>query len=384
MSSSPTLSCHNFSSGRCGSCPRLALPEEDRFSAKFSSLKATIHERFGPNVEVLPPYIPEQIFPSRTKAKMSVTGSLVAPCIGILDENLQGRELLDCPLHLPVMNEALKLVRDWIPELRLVPYDIETRRGELKGLVLRASADAGSLIIRFVLRSTESVPRLKKGAPLLMTALPQICTLTANIQPVPHAIVEGREEIVIAGSGVLWERYGEIELAFTPQSFSQVTPQTALALYTYVADATAEQKPKLLLDLYCGVGGFSLFAGRHAEKVIGVELAESAVDCARLAAERNGRSGYEFVAAPVDSFLADKSFTPDAVICNPPRRGLRAEVTSQLERLGPARILYSSCNPDTLFEDIALLPSYRPRRFKPFEMFPLTEHVELVCDLVRR
>ncbi len=315
---------------------------------------------------------------------MSVSGTLESPCIGILNNELEGQELLDCPLHVPLVNRTLSAIRGLIAEFKLVPYDISARRGELKGLIVRASAAGDSVTARFVLRSTEAVPRVRKAAAKLAEEIPELDTVTANIQPVPHAILEGPEEIVLAGTGLLWERYGEVELAFSPQSFSQVSPETAAALYGHVTARIAKTRPEKLLDLYCGVGGFSIFAANHCGRVTGVELAPQAIDCARRGAEKNGRTNIEFHAEPVGEFLRRTALGPDAIVCNPPRRGLLREVTTELERLAPERIWYSSCNPETLFDDLDALASYEPLSFAPFEMFPLTEHIEVVCELVKR
>ena len=383
------FTCDNFNRGRCRSCPRLALPAAQQFAGKFAAFETTARQQLGATVEIAPLWIPASIFPSRTKAKMSVTGTVEAPCIGILDNLLQGQELLDCPLHVPLINRTLTEIATLIPEFKLFPYDIGKRTGELKSLILKASRDESSLMVRFVLRSTEAVTRVGKAAKRLMAAIPQICSVSVNIQPIAHAILEGDSEILLAGSGILWERYGSISLAFGPQSFSQVTPETAAAVYSYATDLIVASKPESLLDLFCGVGGFSLHAAQHVPRVTGVEIAAEAIECARLGAKQNGVDHIQFIAAPTDGFLAEgclnASFlNPEVVICNPPRRGLSAATIEQLERLSPKRIVYSSCNPDSLFRDLAAFGSYQTTSVAPFEMFPLTEHLEVVACLDRR
>lgn len=312
---------------------------------------------------------------------MSVTGTLSAPCIGILDNALQGQELLDCPLHVPVINQTLRKIKALIEPFKLVPYDIASRRGELKGLILKASADGGSVMVRFVLRSTEAVVRVKKASVELMAAVPEVTTVSVNIQPVPHAILEGETEIIVAGAPVLTEKYNFIDLVFNPQSFAQVTPETAAALYAYVTERIAALRPDSVLDLYCGVGGFSLHAAAHTTLVRGIELSSQAIECARLGAERNGITNIEFHASPVDAFVRTVSSKPGAIICNPPRRGLGPAVCESLNKIQSPHIFYSSCNPETLFRDLESLNAYRSLRLAPFEMFPLTEHFEVIAEL---
>jgi len=314
---------------------------------------------------------------------MSVTGSLEQPCIGILDSELNGRELLDCPLHLPIINTALHRIKLLIPEFKLTPYNIDSRSGELKSLILKSSSDGRSLLVRFVLRSTEAVPRIKKAAAKLIESVPGVISVSANIQPIPHAILEGETETLLHGSGMLWEQYGDLELAFAPQSFSQVTPETATALYDYVEGLIAAARPEEVLDLYCGVGGFSLKAARHSGHVIGVEISPQAIECARAGARRNGADNVEFISMPAEEFLSGPARKPSLIITNPPRRGLGSDVIAGLSRLNPEVIVYSSCNVQTLLRDLNEMKSYRVISIAPFEMFPFTEHLEVVALLQR-
>lgn len=375
------LRCDNFASGRCRSCPRLALPPDQRFAEKVAAFTALAKSQLAESTTVLPLWVPSSIFPSRGKAKMVVTGTLESPCFGILDAALLGRELLNCPLHLPVINRTLEGLKSLTPELALAPYNIEARSGELKYLILNASRDESQLMLRFVLRSTEAVSRIRKGCARLLEAIPELCSISANIQPIPHAIVEGEQEIPLAGAGMLWERYNGIDLAFSPQSFVQVTQETAEALYRYVAERAREVTPTSVLDLFCGVGGFSMHCSSFGKKVVGVELSAQAISCAERGASRNGISNATFIAESVDTFLARTELRPDLVICNPPRRGLSPQTIERLLQLSPKRILYSSCNPTTLLRDLGACRGYQLTSLAPFEMFPLTEHLEVVACL---
>ena len=315
---------------------------------------------------------------------MSVTGTVEHPRIGILDSELEGRELLDCPLHLPIINAALENIKSLITEFKLTPYDIETKRGELKSLIIKSSADGNALLVRFVLRSTEALPRVKKAGVKLMEAIPEVISVSANIQPIAHAILEGESEILLLGGGVLWEQHGDLVLAFMPQSFSQVTSETATALYDYVSGLIVESRPEVVLDLYCGVGGFSLKAAKHSTHVTGVEISAQAIECANLGAKRNGIDNVTFIAKPVEDFLAATALEPSMVIVNPPRRGLGKSIVRTICELRPATIIYSSCNLETLLRDLSDMPDYETLSVAPFEMFPLTEHLEVVAHLQRR
>jgi 23S rRNA (uracil747-C5)-methyltransferase len=209
--------------------------------------------------------------------------------------------------------------------------------------------------------------------------------VSCNIQPLPAAILEGPEEIILTEAKTIEITYNGIPLTFSPQSFMQVTHEVAEALYARAARYVGEQSYSDALDLFCGVGGFSLSTASAVKTVRGVEFSPSAVKSAQAAAQRLGITNASFTADDVERFLErGDSGTPDLVIANPPRRGLSPTIISSLQNLSPRTILYSSCNPDTFARDLhALSDRYDLERIALFDMFAMTEHCE-VLGILRR
>ena len=143
------------------------------------------------------------------------------------------------------------------------------------------------------------------------------------------------------------------------------------------------EKPTLVLDIFCGIGGFALFASQFTKKVVGVEVSESAIKSAKLAAQDNGFKNIQFLPKDAEEFLTTYSGNrPDMLICNPPRRGLSNQIIEKINNLAPSSLIYSSCNPETLANDIQLLKeNYQVRSLAPFDMFPLTNHLEVLAHL---
>lgn len=351
---------------------------------KYNNLQLQFSS-FAPPV-VSPLWIPETIFPSRTKAKLAVSGTAEEPIIGLIDETLNGKELLDCPLHLPIISRLSYVLKQLITKYRLTPYSIPERRGELKSLIINSTADQSQVSLRFVLRSTEAVPRIKKAVKDLLALFPELKVVSVNLQPIPHAILEGEKEIPITENQLIWESYEDLSLAVAPQCFTQVTHQTAKALYRHVAGIFSQRKYVNILDLYCGIGCFSLYISDFVTTCLGIELSSSAIACAKLSATRNAKSNLNFIAADAEKFLTSNlSEKFDAVICNPPRRGLSKAIVEQLCLMKPDCIIYSSCNPETLFRDLSLFAKdYSLKQISPFDMFPLTPHLEVVAELEAR
>jgi 23S rRNA (uracil747-C5)-methyltransferase len=263
---------------------------------------------------------------------------------------------------------------------KLTPYNIDERTGELKYIIVMTTADGSQGILRFVLRSSEAIPRITKSIQGIQQAFPWVKVISCNLQPQPAAILEGPEEILLTRDRVIREQFGEIPLYLAPQSFMQVTPQVAQSLYTHAARYIERTKPSLVMDLFCGVGGFSLHAASHAQRVVGVELSVAAIESARISAAELKLENTEFHASDVEKFLTDgDEFAPDLVIVNPPRRGLSPGILEHIKQKRPKVLLYSSCAPDTFARDAQILaPTYRLDELTPFDMFPMTRHCELL------
>mgnify|MGYP002713775817 CR=1 FL=1 len=160
-----------------------------------------------------------------------------------------------------------------------------------------------------------------------------------------------------------------------------------------------EVGPASAWDLYCGVGGFAFHLARAGVRdVWGMESSAEAVAAAReTAAELGLADRARFSAGDATSALSfekrrapealsskKRRPRPDAVVVNPPRRGIGAELADALEDSGVPTVLYSSCNPATLAQDLARMPSYRVARVQVFDMFPQTRHAEVLTLLTRR
>lgn len=377
--------CPYFNRGQCRSCSLLDQPAERRALDKFTRFAASVNESLGAGASISPLWQPSRVFPSRTKAKFSVSGNMKEPVIGLTDQNQRSVELLDCPLHLPELNEVLPFIKNGISAHKIAPYHIERQQGELKGLILKSNEDGSQVLLRFVLRSKEALSRVKRLAREIHKEFPFVKVISVNIQPLPAAILEGEEEVFLTGEKVIWESFAGVKMAFQPQSFSQVTHETAEALYSHVAGLLAQTSTKSLLDLFCGVGGFSLIASPRLEWGKGVELSKQAIECAALSCKENGISNLAFEAGDVEKYLAEYSGErPEAILFNPPRRGLSPAIIERAVSLEPRVVLYSSCNPETLLRDLKQFEkSYSVKSLAPFDMFPLTEHLEVVALLVR-
>lgn len=378
--------CDYYSAGTCQSCSLLGISPGSRLKIKNEHLYSILR-----NGNVYPSRIHNVVtlsrpWQSRHKIKMSVGGSVSAPIIGITRHDRTTHELVECSLSPTPLRELLRHLRSVIAKRNMVPYDIEARTGELKHVIIISTHDNSSGIIRFVLRSPDLIPTIRDEVQTLQKLFPWISVVSCNIQSLPAAILEGPDEIPLTENRFIREQLGSLPLYFSSQSFMQVTPSIAQQLYKTTATLAKEVKPKLLLDLFCGVGGFSLSAAPHCQSVLGIELSPQAIECAQLSAREQGLSHVHFISSDVDLYLQMRSdLVPDMVTVNPPRRGLSEATCAYLSGALPERIIYSSCNPETFCRDVRLLSAdYELVELWPFDMFPMTHHWEVLGLLARR
>jgi 23S rRNA (uracil747-C5)-methyltransferase len=237
-------------------------------------------------------------------------------------------------------------------------------------------------MVRLVLRSPDALPRLREHLPGLLERLP-IAVASANLQPEHKAILEGPEEILLTPGEALTMSVNGIDLHLRPQSFFQTNTDVAAALYRHARDLVARAAPSSVWDLYCGVGGFGLHVAGPGREVVGVESSEQAIASARLSARARGLRRTDWVAGDATAYALGSGEAPDLVVVNPPRRGIGPELASWLEASGVGYVVYSSCHVDSLARDLALMPSLRAVSARLLDMFPHTDHHEVLLLLSR-
>ena len=407
--------CRLHRSGTCRSCPHQGMPLDLQLTRKQQRVAQMLAAAPNPVPADawLPPVAsaPERF---RNKAKMVVSGRAAAPVLGILGPD-GGIDLRSCPLHMSAIEDALPVLSRAVSRLGIGPYDVDARRGELKHLLVTASPD-GDLMVRWVLRSHRHVEQLRDALPELRRELPTLAVMSANIQPVHQAIIEGEEEIIltddvpwadrllmrlrlpelgVSGSGADGTEAGrtgragraagsELLLFLPTRSFFQTNTGVAERLYATAAHWAQDlDRQAEVWDLFCGVGGFALALAGSGRRVRGVEVSAPAIRGARESAALMGLSSQNVRFETGDARILDPGggASPDLLVVNPPRRGIGAELAKRIESSETARVLYSSCNPVSLAADLEAMPSLRVRRAQLFDMFPHTDHAEVLVEL---
>lgn len=268
-------------------------------------------------------------------------------------------------------------------------YDEGRGSGELRHLILRRNTE-GQLLVVVVARSRRAEPALARLAAALGQAHPEIVSVVLNVNPRPGGAILGHEEVVLTGQGALADRVGDVPLELSARAFFQVNRVQAARLYEEVARlALAGHATVRAIDLYTGVGGIALTLCRRGARVVGIESSAAAIADARRSASALGLEGRaRFEAADMAAGLPlalSLLGGAEVVIVNPPRKGLSEVGRAAVLAAGPQRLVYVSCGPESLADDLAALTEagYHVTSLCPYDLLPGTPHVEVVVGLQR-
>ena len=169
-------------------------------------------------------------------------------------------------------------------------------------------------------------------------------------------------------------------------SFFQTNVDAVERLYTYAIDLIDDFENKKAFDLYCGTGTITQVLARKASEVVGIEIVEEAVEAAKAAATDNGLDNCKFIAGDCFKVLASIDDKPEVIVVDPPRVGMSTDAMDKIVSYGVDQIVYISCNPKTLVENLYYMDyyGYETVSVKPFDNFPGTKHVETVVLLSRK
>ncbi|ELV7515907.1 23S rRNA (uracil(747)-C(5))-methyltransferase RlmC [Photobacterium damselae] len=375
------MHCSLSASNLCRSCPLSSLSYDQQIEKKDQGLRSLLAP-CQPQHWLEPVRSATQGY--RNKAKMVVLGAAHEPCLGavaVVDEDNKPISLRACPLYPQDMQDLLAALEQWIRTSGIPPYNVNKKKGELKFILLTRSHKAGEFMVRFVLRSHNAMPRIEANLERLMTAFPAIKVVSVNIQPVHMARLEGDEEIFLTQAQHLDEQLNDVPLVIRPKSFFQTNPDVAAKLYTTARQWVREIKPSAMWDLFCGVGGFALHCVSPETDVTGIEIEPEAIASAQRSAQAMGITNLDFAALDSTGFSMEHDTAPELVLVNPPRRGIGEQLCQQLSHFAPKHIIYSSCNPETLAIDIQRLEGYELEKVQWFDMFPHTDHAEVLVLL---
>jgi 23S rRNA (uracil1939-C5)-methyltransferase len=323
----------------------------------------------------------------RNSAKLVVSGKYSAPLIGIYRRNShEVMEITECSLHHPLINKVVKAVKVGIKKGKVPIYNPKSEMGLLRYLVVRVAEPAESAMV--VLVTTEQgYNEMHHLAKHIQQAVPEVAVVAQNINSSAGNVIFGNKDRFLTKAHTLRAYIGKMSFSLSPRSFFQVNSGAAGLIYEKVREFAALKGNERVIDLYCGIGGISLFLADQTREVVGIEVVEAAVTDATENAAINGVKNCSFEAGDAARLLEEIGAEGGAqlIVLNPPRKGCEAKVLEGAAALKPEKMIYVSCSPETLARDLDLLSrlGYRTLEVQPVDMFPQTVHVEDVALLVK-
>ena len=294
----------------------------------------------------------------------------------------------ECMIEDKISQEIIRTIRDMLKSFRIKTYDEDTGYGLLRHVLVRRGFSTDEIMVVLVIGSP-IFPSKNNFVKALRKKYPQITTVVLNVNDKKTSMVLGERDIVIYGKGYIRDTLCGCTFRISPKSFYQVNPVQTEVLYNTAMDYAELTGKETVIDAYCGTGTIGLIAAKNAKKVIGVELNKDAVKDARINAKENGITNAEIYAGDAGRFMVDmasKNQKADVVFMDPPRAGSDEKFLSSVIKLGPKRVVYVSCNPETLARDLKYLTrhGYQAVKIQPVDNFPFCDHIETVVKLVRK
>ena len=380
------MTCKNRAKN-CGGCPLLEVPYPEQLKQKEAKVRALLG-KYGP---VHPIRGMETPIHYRNKVISTFAtgsgGKLVSGIYAAKTHKVLPVER--CLREDEVLDTAMEAVRAAAAACKYQPYNEDKGTGLLRHCLLRRGVATGQVMVVLV-TAQPVLPGAKNFVRALLAEAEKrsvpVTTVVQNYNPRRTSVVLGEQEKVLYGKGFILDTLCGKTYALSPRSFYQVNPVQTAVLYGLAVDAAKLTGNEVVLDAYCGIGTIGLTAADKAKQVVGVELNRDAVHDAIGNAKHNGVKNARFFAADATEWISAAAAAgerADVIFMDPPREGSTPQFIESVARMAPKRVVYVSCNPETMARDLALLTKkgYRAEGFTPVDMFPNSEHIETVVLL---
>ncbi len=377
----------------CGGCVYRHITYEHELQLKKSYVKHAFIKAGLPDVEVEDVKSTGQIKGYRNKAQYPVGSGKSGIEAGFYAGKTHNIVKADCcALQPDIFGDILRFLCDFATDNGISAYDEESGKGLLRHVYIRRGDKTGEIMLCLVLNGGE-LPCREMLVGSVTERFTDIKSILLNFNTKNTNVILGKEFKCIYGTPYIEDILCGKRFRISAGSFYQVNHDGCELLYNTAAEKAEFKGGENVYDLYCGIGTIGLSMSDKVGKIIGIEIVPEAVECAKLNARLNGVGNAFYYCG--DASSAEKMLgsakaeigdvTPDVVILDPPRKGSTVELLEYIARSGVPKILYISCDPDTLARDCAVLSrlEYRIGTVTPVDMFPRTGHVETVVLLSR-
>ena len=368
---------------QCGGCQMLDMPYAEQLKTKRKRLE-TLLKGICPVKDMIgmedPFYYRNKVHAVFDRDRR---GNIIS---GIYQENTHNVVPVEkCMIEDQKADEIIGTIRGMLKSFKIRTFDEDTGYGLLRHVLIRRGFESGEIMVVLVTASPV-FPSKNNFVKALREKHPEITTIVQNINGRGTSMVLGEKEHVLYGKGYIVDTLCGCSFRISSRSFYQVNPVQTEKLYTKALELAGLTGKETVVDAYCGIGTIGIIASKKAQNVIGVELNQDAVRDAINNAKMNQISNIRFFCNDAGRFLvnmAEAGEKADVVIMDPPRSGSTEEFMDSIAKMGAKKVVYVSCNPETLARNLAYMKKlgYKAKEAVGFDMFPATEHVETVVLL---
>lgn len=376
---------------QCGGCQLQAYDYQEQLLFKQNKVKNNL-ERLGKisGYELMPVIGMEDPWHYRNKAQFPVgkdkdgniiTGFYAGRTHSIIEND-------DCILGVEENKEILSIVKEFMKEYKIEPYNEEQHTGLVRHVLIRKGYHTGDIMVCLVING-KKLPHVESLTERL-AKLPGMKSITLSPNEEKTNVILGKEVRTLWGEPVIEDKIGDVVFEISPLSFFQVNPIQTEKLYGKALEYAELTGNEIVWDLYCGIGTISLFLAKKAKKVYGVEIVPAAIENAKRNAKKNGFTNTEFFVGKAEevfpAWYEKHQERADVIVVDPPRKGCDETLLRTMVQMQPDRIVYVSCDSATLARDLGILSQYgyQTECVQPVDMFPQTVSVENVALLTRK
>ena len=375
---------------QCGGCQLQAMSYEEQLRFKERKIRSNLSRLGGIPEDQIPMepimgmedpwrYRNKAQFPfGRDKDGEIVTGFYAGRTHSIIPQE-------DCLLGIEENKDILEIIKNFMKEYKIEPYDEAEHRGLVRHALIRKGFATGQLMVCLVING-KKLPRAEVLTERLL-AVPGMTSISYSVNEERTNVILGREVTHLHGPGYITDRIGEVSYRISPLSFYQVNPVQTRKLYETALEFAGLEGGETVWDLYCGIGTISLFLAQKAKKVCGVEIVPQAIQDARENARLNGMENVEFFVGKAEEVLPEQyernHMRADVIVVDPPRKGCDERCLETIVKMQPRRLVYVSCDSATLGRDVKYLREhgFELTRARGCDMFAWSVHVETVVLL---
>jgi 23S rRNA (uracil1939-C5)-methyltransferase len=380
----PALACPHLPN--CVGCALIGRPYGEQLGLKQERVRQAF-SRYPSLAAIGVPAVigSPRAFGYRNQAKLVARRARRGLLLGIYrPQSHQVVDITQCPVHHPLINRVLAKAREALERFEVPVYDERTHTGNLRYVVVRVSQWTKRAQVILVTRE-RALPRQLAAQ---LQRIPGVVSLVQNINAETGNVILGSTFVPLTRETALVERIGFLKLKTQAGTFLQANVTVARKLYERALEWAAPTAADVAVDLYCGAGALTFHLATAAKHVSGIEESVCAVIDAKANTRLNGFHNVRFYAGAVAGVLpelAQRLKKIDVIALNPPRKGADAATRAAISACAPRRIIYISCDPETLARDLDGFAElgYRVIQVQPFDLLPQTEHIECVAALAR-